>query len=152
MEAGEVRLHWVQPVPARHSQAAAPRHPTSDHALWPLTLAQPLCVPLHTRARGWSPGGPGAALSCPHPSHTAAACSSTEFLGRGHSGHQGGLAVGDLPGSVASLSASQARPHSSQAAKPGCYTPTCASGWWPPIPLGNCTYCVQWPHYLTSPR
>lgn len=36
------------PIPG----AAAPPPPTSDHALRPLTLAQPLCVPLHTRAAG----------------------------------------------------------------------------------------------------
>lgn len=85
METQRVRLQLVGAASARLPiPAAAPPHPISDHALRPLTLAQPLCVPLHMRARGWSPGGLGAALSCPLPSHTAAACSSTEFLGRGH--------------------------------------------------------------------
>lgn len=28
------------------------------------------------------------------------------------------------------------------ASKPGCCTPARASGWSPPLPLGNCTYCV----------
>lgn len=50
---------------------------------WALTLAQPLCVPLHTRAC-WSPGGLGAVLSYPQLSHRAAACSGTASLGKGH--------------------------------------------------------------------
>lgn len=52
MEIEGVRLQLMgAPVPARPSRAAAAPPPTSDHALRPLTLAQPLCVPLHTLAR-----------------------------------------------------------------------------------------------------
>lgn len=45
----------------------------------------PLCPAAHTRC--WSPGGPGAAPTCPRPSHTAAACSGTASLGMGCGGH-----------------------------------------------------------------
>lgn len=75
-------------MPVRPSQAAVPPHPTSDRAAVTHPGTAPLC-PSDTRARGWSPGGPGAALSYPRLSHTAAVCSSAEFLGGGTVGTRG---------------------------------------------------------------